>query len=104
MRLLNLNPVTIYSKKVDWEKPKTISLEDSLKMTYQERILYEREIQRLWKSNPEPPNLKRLKSKGVFKKAITELNVTLDEVDNSVIDIQHVLNIKNIKDLNETLC
>ncbi len=94
----------IFLKKVDWEKPKTISLEDSLKMTYQERILYEKEIQRLWKSNPEPPNLNRLRSKGIFKKSITELNVTLDEIGNSVIDIQHVLNIKNIKDLNETLC
>jgi len=94
----------IFLKKVDWKKPKTISLEDSLKMTHQERMLYEREIQILWKSNPEPPNLNRLRSKGIFKKSITELNITLDEIDNSVIDIQHVLNIKNIKDLNETLC
>lgn len=99
------NGYEIFLKKTEWIKPNIISIEESLKMNFEERKKYDKEISKLWAKNPEPQDLKNLYEKERnFKKIIKKLNVTIEEVANAVINIQHVLNIKKINKLKKTLC
>ena len=94
----------IFLKKIEWKKPENISLEESLKMTFEERKKHEKKMAIFWKKNPEPPNLNQLQTSGKFNKKILELDVKIENIENHTVDVQHVLNIKKTEELSKSLC
>ena len=67
-----------------------------------ERKSYEKKINKWWEKNPEPQSLKTLKKSKYFRTQIKKLDEKFDKV-NYTVDVQHIVEIKTMESLIESL-
>jgi hypothetical protein len=90
----------IYLPQSDWEP-----IKDSLDLSNsseEERKSYEKKMNKWWEKNPEPQSLKTLKKSKYFRTQIKKLDEEFDKLSYKV-DVQHIIEIKTMESLIESL-
>lgn len=71
-------------------------------MSYEERIKYENKMNKWWKKHGEPENALSLKKTGYMRIVIQKLDQEF-ELENSIVDVQHIIEIKTIESLMDSI-
>jgi hypothetical protein len=90
----------IYLPQSDWEPIK--ETEDFSNLSEEERKNYEKKIKKWWEKNPEPQSIKTLKKSKYFRTQIKKLDEEFDKI-NYKVDVQHIIEIKTMESLVESL-
>ena len=83
------------------KKPKEINFEELSNMTKEERKEFESKRNKWFKENSKII-LEYLKN-GYYRTEIKKINQTFDKLPNCLIDVQHIVEIKTIDKLNQSL-
>ena len=71
-------------------------------MSYEERIKYEDKMNKWWKKHGEPENALSLQKTGYMRVVIQKLDQEF-ELENSIVDVQHIIEIKTIESLIDSI-
>lgn len=84
----------------DWKTPSDVDFEKLSTMTTEERTEFNKKRDQWWKKNPKPPSIDDLISSNYLR---FEVKVLKQSIDKYQCAVQHVIEIKNIDNLEKTL-